>query len=286
MCKRVVVAVMLIVIFGIPGVCPLWADAGEPVETLSRGPVVSLAEGEVQVKAYGSSAWEPVEEGLILGAGDMVRTGDGSRTEVRHYSGTIRLHENTVLTVPSILSRDGNRDLGEVVLEEGAGLFRLDSRRLRGGFKVRTRHVIAGVKGTTFAVTTDERSSRVAVYDGVVEVRESGRSDGDGQIVDKGKSVEAATRSGLSQVKKFKRRDDWNGWKKGLEPQLNGTPSDMGTKGNSGKNAPERVITDSSSLPVDAESGNKGNAKGRDDNNGKAIGNANNDDVVNSDTKD
>jgi len=214
-------------------VIPLGAHADEGVDVSSRGPVVSLAEGDVQVKISGSSTWEPAEEGLILGPGDMVRTGSGSRIEITHYSGTTRLYENTILTVPSIFSRNGNRDINEVLLEDGAGLFRLDSERLKGGFKVRTRHVVAGVKGTTFAVKTDEQSSKVAVYEGRVEVREiervddgdAGRSDGDRMELVKGKSIEAVIGKGLGQVEKFKQRDDWNGWKKGQEPQIDGKTS-------------------------------------------------------------
>ena len=220
MYSRVNLIKLSFVVLALMMVVPLKAHADEEVDVSSRGPVVSLAEGDVQVKMFGSSAWKAAEEGLILGPGDMVRTGSGSRIEITHYSGTTRLYENTILTVPSIVSRDGNRDLGKVILEKGAGLFRLDSERLKGEFKVRTRHIVAGVKGTTFAVKTDEKSSKVAVYDGKVKVREVGRSERESVGVEKGKSIEAVSEKGLGQVKKFKKQNDWKGWEEGRSPSL------------------------------------------------------------------
>lgn len=216
------VTIMIFAVVAMVAVLPVPLHADEPAASDPRGPVVTLAEGDVQVKIYGFSSWKRAVEGLIIGPGDTVRTGSGSRAEIQHYSGTIRLHENTVLTVPSIISRDGNRDLGEVVLEDGAGLFRLDSEQLKGGFKVRTRHVIAGVKGTTFAVRTDEKSTKVAVYDGTVQVRETGNSEGSGKVVNKGRSVQAVMGQGLGEAEKFNHRDGWKAWQRGNAPSSKG----------------------------------------------------------------
>lgn len=222
--SRVSITGLLFVVLALMFV-PLRAYADEGIDGSGRGPFVSQTEGDVQVKIFGSASWKPAGEGFVLGPGDMVKTGSGSRMEISHYSGTIRLYENTVLTVPSILSRGGKRDLHKVILEDGTGLFRLDSERLKGEFKVRTRHIVAGVKGTTFAVKTDEQSSKVAVYEGRVQVHEAGKPDRDGMEIEKGISIEAVNGKGLGQVEKFKPRDDWTGWKKSREPQLDGKTS-------------------------------------------------------------
>ena len=196
---------------------------GSPVSAGSRvhfsaGPTVSVVSGKVQVMGYGNGGWFDAQPGLVLKPGDMIRTGRGARVEIRHYSGTTRLYENTILAIPSIFSRGGVKDLKKVDLEKGAGIFHLDHDLLKGGFEVRTRQVIAGVKGTTFVVQAAGQESSVAVVDGRVSVSFRDVQGGIGQnvMVGPGKKVEAVNGKGIGRVQRYREKDSWKGWKTGL----------------------------------------------------------------------
>lgn len=193
---------------------PLWAQDGVTV------PVLSRVVGEVKIRAHGDGSWTDAEDSMVLESGDTVWTGPGSRAEISHASGTIRLFENTLITVPSIFSEGRGKEVREVDMDRGTGLFRLHRKKFLGRFEVRTRHLIAGVKGTTFGVTTDEKSTRVAVYRGQVEVTDREGSESSRTEVGKGRAVTVQDGRGFGTVEKFKRDNDWKGWDRGRRPHL------------------------------------------------------------------
>jgi len=85
-------------------------------------------------------------------------------------TGVARLFENSQLRLPP----DGMRLEGAaaVELDHGASLFDVRPRRPSDPFEVRTPEVVASVKGTGFGVALADASAVVAVYSGLVAVRE------------------------------------------------------------------------------------------------------------------
>lgn len=185
-------------------------------------PVVSMVSGDVSIKEAAVDAWKEAQEGMLLATGDTVRTGPASRCELSAATGKIRLYENTVLVIPEVVDEGDKKDLRGVSLEDGAGLFRIRKRGVERGFEVKTPHIIAGVKGTLFAVQTSQQKgySRVAVYSGVVEVTDLKRTPATLTPLPKGTIMEVLKDlSGFGEIENYKwDKEPWKEWEK--EPSI------------------------------------------------------------------
>lgn len=133
--------------------------------------VVSRVAGEVEIGRGEPIEWTIAQVGDAVHANDRVRTGPDGRVEIEMDSGTMRVHENSMLRLPPA-DRDGQR----VELEQGHSLFDV-IRRSERHFEVHTPTVVVSVKGTRFGVDTRHDIGEVAVYHGVVGVREAGIED-------------------------------------------------------------------------------------------------------------
>lgn len=134
-------------------------------------PFVNVAEGDVTVKPGSEDSWIAAEKGRVLYGMDTLRTGQASRAELVAPSGTIRLYQNTVMTVPEVYSGDeGIRDISTTNIENGTGTFRIKRRGKKNRFTVSTKHVFAVVKGTIFTVRCQGKESLVACLFGRVVV--------------------------------------------------------------------------------------------------------------------
>lgn len=122
--------------------------------------------GQVEIGTGDPTTWREARIGEDLAPGDRVRTGSDGRAEVRMSAGTLRIHENSMLRLPGV---DSAAD--RVELEEGYSLFNV-LRRVRSRFEVHTPTVVVSVKGTVFGVGVGEAVSEVAVYRGLVGVRD------------------------------------------------------------------------------------------------------------------
>ena len=124
----------------------------EERNTASSPPVVTSVEGSVKIIGKSGPAWRTARVGTLLRSGDRVKTGPKSISEIRFPSGKIRLYENSVLIVPDIRGRGGDRDIRRVVVRDGSAVFDINPQGVRRKFEFRTRNVQGGVKGTRFAV--------------------------------------------------------------------------------------------------------------------------------------
>ncbi len=134
-----------------------WADA-----------VLTRVSGSVDVGRGEPARWSPASVGDAVAPDDRIRTGPDGRVEIRMGAGTLRVHENSMLRLPASES-----EADRVDLEAGRSLFdilRRDGRR----FEVHTPTVVVSVKGTRFGVDAGVEIGEVAVYHGVVGVRELG----------------------------------------------------------------------------------------------------------------
>jgi hypothetical protein len=129
----------------------------------------SSVNGTVEVKKTGTAAWKLARPGGPVVSGDAVRTGPGSRAEVKMDEGhRVALREKTSLRVESA--------------KKGASLFFLEAgklkatvNKLRGGsrFEVKTPLAVAAVRGTVFEMSVaDDQTSRLDVLEGRVSYRE------------------------------------------------------------------------------------------------------------------
>ena len=178
-------------------------------------PVVSFVEGDVTVKGAGGASWEGVKAGRLLASGDTVKTGPKSKAEISCATGKMRLYENTVIIVPEVVNEGDKRDIRTVTVEDGTGLFKIKKRGVKNGFEVKTNNVIAGVKGTVFAVQHKKSGNytRVAVYSGIVEVTDAGRTPGTSTRLSRGQTVGITDLLGFLDFENFDPYDVWNQWK-------------------------------------------------------------------------
>ena len=123
--------------------------------------------GTVEIGQGEPPDWRALRAGEPIAANDRVRTGADGRVEIATAAGTLRVHENSMLRLPSSTAAADRVDL-----ERGHSLF--DVLR-RGGrrFEVHTPTVVVSVKGTRFGVDARGGVGEVAVYHGVVGVRPS-----------------------------------------------------------------------------------------------------------------
>ncbi len=133
-----------------------------------RSATVINFEGVVDVKKTGTTQWIPVEKGMALGSGDVVRTTIDSLVDLGlDDGGALRLDEETEMTIEALTSskerarfmmffdRPVEAQKAKLKLAQGkvlASLKKLPSSQSM--FQVETPTGVAGVRGTTWGVET------------------------------------------------------------------------------------------------------------------------------------
>ena len=127
--------------------------------------------GEAFVKRGGQD-WSKAEFDMALYTGDKIKTGADSRCELTLITGSvIRMDEHTVQDLEKICLDEKAK---EVSLFAGAGRLWLNARKMvskHDSFKVRTDKTVCAIRGTRLGLDTNKSISRIAVYEGEVEVR-------------------------------------------------------------------------------------------------------------------
>jgi len=139
----------------------------------SKG-VITLLEGQVQVKKAGETEWSSARPNMILSENDQIRVLAKSRAElILDNQSVMRLSENTWLTMRKLEEEAATRkETASMRLSLGklwtrtAKLFNPSSR-----FDVTTPTAIAGVMGTVYQVrVAEDKSTNIQVFQGAVNV--------------------------------------------------------------------------------------------------------------------
>jgi hypothetical protein len=126
---------------------------------------VSKSSGEVWVTTRGAGPVSLTQE-EVLKPGDTIRTGRSGRVLLKRGEETILLAPNTVIGLPA----QQKEELSTTILQQaGSILLDVEKRNVKH-FEVETPYLAAVVKGTQFAVTVNDASTRVEVRRGQVEV--------------------------------------------------------------------------------------------------------------------
>jgi len=137
---------------------------------------VARLEGDALVTRAGVETADPLEPDTPLYLQDRIQTLEGSRIELRFEDGTAAfLGPNSTLHITEfVLSAKGKRD--SAVLGLITGIFRaIVSQVLPGApFEVRTRQVVAAVRGTDWMGEAQDDTFSVVVLDGAVAVQRAG----------------------------------------------------------------------------------------------------------------
>ncbi len=174
---------------------PVWPEAR-----------ISVASGAVELGRGEPPVWKPAASGDTLAAGDRVRTGESGRAELALDGATLRLYPNSLLRLPV----PGPDAATSVDLDSGSSLF--DVLRRGEPFEVRTPEVVVSVKGTRFGVDVGAGDAKVAVFRGLVGVRDSGLDAASEILVQAGF---AALGSDHFELSWHGGDDPWDGWSRG-----------------------------------------------------------------------
>lgn len=208
--KRYIIVVLIMGILSVPSLSlgmssPKSVAAGIP----AFHPVFTAIQGVVKVKSKRYSVWEPAEVGNLILSGDVIKTGSGAKAEISFASGDIRIYENTVIEIPTIGQHDRKKDIQDIFIDNGSGLFNIRPLGVKRGFEFQTRYLQGGVKGTFFAVKTNEKRAMVAVFRGEVEVSDMERSPESKTTLSKGQGINVYDGSGFGEVRNFESASTW-----------------------------------------------------------------------------
>ena len=137
-------------------------------ETLSKG-LISYYAGDVYVTVAGEERF--AEIGEEVGAGAVVSTMESSTCEIQFgNAAVVRLQENTILQIDSLLSKEGDRNI-KLTDKQGSVLSKVEKLAKGEKFSVKTQSMVCGVRGTQFVVTeVPEKETVLSVKEGKVAV--------------------------------------------------------------------------------------------------------------------
>jgi len=131
--------------------------------------------GQVAVQR-GSGAFETGQDGTSLREGDTVRTGPDGRASIDYFDGSLtRLDFDTSFTLVTLETLgDAAASIIESSQAEGNSYHRVpELTDPQSRFETETPTVTASVHGTGYALLVDDRSTTIAVVEGVVTARGS-----------------------------------------------------------------------------------------------------------------
>lgn len=153
---------------------PAGEETMPAAQVRARKGVITLLEGQTQVKKAGETEWSSARPNMILSESDQIRVLAKSRAELILDNQTVmRLSENTWLTIEKLEEEAATqKETARVQLSLGklwtrtARLFNPSSR-----YDVATPTAIAGVAGTVYQVRVgDDKSTSIQVFQGAVNV--------------------------------------------------------------------------------------------------------------------
>lgn len=111
-----------------------------------------------------------VKSGDILGVKETLTTGKESYCDIMIGSSSVRVKENSKIVLAAFIS-DGKIENVALDMEIGKMLCRPKKLLKSESFIVKTPTAVAGVRGTSFSIESDEKkTSKVMVFDGQVKV--------------------------------------------------------------------------------------------------------------------
>ncbi len=135
-------------------------------QTAESAEITSLS-GTAEVMLSGAEEYSPAEEGMVLEAGDKIKTQADSSCELsfnEDNSNVVRMSENTGVEV--ILSGDEKLEM-----EEGEVFSSVNKLSNDSAFEIRTPTAVSGARGTDWVTKVSEDGTEVEAIDSTPYVR-------------------------------------------------------------------------------------------------------------------
>ncbi len=139
-------------------ICLLCFTAVAGIAATGKNVAVTDAQGSVQVMSQGSSAWSPVTFGMMLSAGDTIKTGKDSYADLS-FNGSgqdaiVRVDANSSMKITDyvVAEKVENKKIA-LDLAMGDILVKANHLKNESQFQVRTPTSVVGVRGTGFKVS-------------------------------------------------------------------------------------------------------------------------------------
>lgn len=148
-----ILAMAGVFIFFSVGLPSAWSE-----ETARNISVIDMA-GKVEIMRDGTGIWASAVSDTKLGAGDIIRTGPGSRADLdfagKAQAAVVRVNENSSMKIDAYVSSEKIEDR-KITLDLTVGdiLVKVNKVKNKSQFQVRTPTSIVGVRGTMFRVKT------------------------------------------------------------------------------------------------------------------------------------
>jgi hypothetical protein len=133
--------------------------------------VVTSIEGEVFLTNENNTDMTQISVGDNLKENDSLKTETNSTVELQLGNDSIiRVKENSILKIAKLF-RDGDNLKTNLFLKNGKILAKPEKQTEGSSFEIQTDSITAGVRGTEFVVVSDEKSTKVAVNEGIVKIK-------------------------------------------------------------------------------------------------------------------
>ena len=166
----IVLTVLGLLVGGLPTAANSAPETPRDVLPVSTWMTVA-ASGPVQARASidQEAVWRDVSRGDELLSETHVKTGRKGRATLTHSSSLLMVAPDSEVELPA----EGSSEMETSVIQtSGSVLYKVDGRA-NPHFEVVTPYLVAGVKGTSFLVTVNERYTSVTVQEGVVEISDT-----------------------------------------------------------------------------------------------------------------
>ncbi len=180
MIKKIFLILNIIFMVLIPAI----AEESDIIKSLTESiAIISDYQGEALIKSVNYNEFKNAELNMPVYEGDELKTGKDSLIEITFDDSTIiRLEDNSNMKI-SELKRNKNSAKTIFNLLFGKIIAIVEKLNQDSNFEVHTKMAIAAVKGTEFAIESDEDNSYVGVFAGKVYFF---TLKGDGIDIDKG----------------------------------------------------------------------------------------------------
>src|SRR4030042_6790296 len=135
-----------------------------PVRLLKGTPLdarVTFIKGDVILQDKESEVWTQLNLNDLVKQGSKIKTGDRSAAEITFEDGdSFFLRPNTTLGLTSAQRKGAFHKIRKLLLQKGRTLVRaIPSTGERSSLEVNSRNAVAGVRGTEFRVSVDDKDT-------------------------------------------------------------------------------------------------------------------------------